>query len=349
MPHDLYHLPTYVQLTARQDSGRPLAFLAEEGDNLFFVPLIVRPIAASGRADRNLFDAITPYGYSTPLVRSRANGPPDAGFLARAIDSLARGLAEQGVVSVFFRLHPTLAVPLSSLESRGCVVEHGETVLLDLSLSDAELWRQTRSGHRNEINRARKRGYEVLMDEAFGELAAFEEIYAQTMRRVGADAFYFFSRDYFEEIKRNLRDVLHLCVVRIGQSVACAGLFSEVCGIVQYHLSGTRDEFVREYPTKIMLDCVRHWAKDRGNRVFHLGGGLGSGQDSLFAFKAGFSDLRAPFRTWRLVTDEEAYARLTRQWEAAAKTPADSYAGFFPAYRKPIHAEVARHEQRMCA
>ena len=61
---------------------------------------------------------------------------------------------------------------------------------------------------------------------------------------------------------------------------------------MQYHLSGMSEAFARERPTKLMLDHVRQWARARGNRWLHLGGGVGSAQDNLFKFKAGFSKLR---------------------------------------------------------
>ena len=62
----------------------------------------------------------------------------------------------------------------------------------------------------------------------------------------------------------------------------------------------------------LMLHFVRGFMKARGNRVMHLGGGLGGAHDSLFDFKAGFSKDRQPFRTWRVVVDPVRYAELSR-------------------------------------
>jgi hypothetical protein len=65
--------------------------------------------------------------------------------------------------------------------------------------------------------------------------------------------------------------------------------------------------------------------------VFHLGGGKGGRNDSLFEDKAGFSPNRHPFHTWRLVTDREAYRRLVAERRPDAD-PADM-TGTFPPYR----------------
>ena len=61
----------------------------------------------------------------------------------------------------------------------------------------------------------------------------------------------------------------------------------------------------------------------------HLGGGLGSNRDTLFEFKAQFSHLYFPFKTWRYVHNREIYDRLVR--DRYPKNMPDS--SFFPLYR----------------
>jgi hypothetical protein len=177
------------------------------------------------------------------------------------------------------------------------------------------------------------------MDPSWDALDDFVRVYTETMHRVNANAYYFFGDDHFLRTKEEMGNVFHLATVRIDGTVACAGLFSEICGIVQFHLSGTGDEFVRMYPSKIMLDFVRNWAKERGNKVFHLGGGYGGVADSLFDFKAGFSKLRKPFCTWRVVVDQVAYDQLVEQREDTAE--AEQPDEFFPAYRRPRAVHTA--------
>ena len=127
---------------------------------------------------------------------------------------------------------------------------------------------------------------------------------------------------------------MHLLVVRSGGEVASAGIFSETCGIVQYHLSGTSQASLRSASSHLLLHFAREWAKRRGNEFYHLGGGVGANKDSLFQFKAGYSKLRRRFSTWRLIIDYEAYRELLalRQIEIAGDQPASSE--FFPEYRK---------------
>jgi len=161
------------------------------------------------------------------------------------------------------------------------------------------------------------------------------------MTRVEAERYYYFPPWYFTELRESLGGHLHLCIVEIDGQVASAGLFTEICGIVQYHLSGTRDAFLKYCPLKSMFNFMRYWAKDRGDRIFHLGGGVGGRGDTLFEFKAGFSHARHPFYTWRIIVDEPAYSALVGRWESLARIQADGPEGFFPAYRKSYSSQGA--------
>jgi hypothetical protein len=88
-----------------------------------------------------------------------------------------------------------------------------------------------------------------------------------------------------------------------------------------------------------MIDAIRQWAKQRGNRVYHLGGGLGGSKDSLYEFKAAFSKLRADFYTWRAVVNPDAYHNLVAQWEQRSGAQADETDSYFPAYRKVLEPQ----------
>jgi hypothetical protein len=330
--HDFYQLPSYVQLGVSQyEGGRPCAFIARDADGLFLAPFILRPIEV-GTGESSRFDAISPYGYASPVVSVRPGCDANR-FLDRAIDALIECLLEARVVSVFCRLHPLLLLPHEPLARRGMVVEHGPTVYCDLRQSTEELWKQTRTTVRRQIRRVQSQGFVAEEDTAWRHYDEFQTVYADTMRRVGASEWYFFDPDHFTELRKALAEQMHLIVVRLGEVVVCAGLFAETCGIVQYHLAGTRDAYEKSDASKLLIHYARQWGKDRGNDVFHLGGGVGAAHDSLLHFKEGFSKLRSDFHTWRLIVDEPAYRGLVAQNRAQASVTEESPNGFFPEYR----------------
>jgi len=339
-PHDVYHLPEYVALEARYEEGEgnPIAFYAEDSQGSFLAPMITRPVpefvkVVVGVTDWQ--DAISPYGYSPPLS-TLSGASLDVRPFLQAFCELA---ASQEIVAVLFRLHPLLGVPPELLAGYGQLVQHGQTVSVDLTLPDEEQWRQTRENHRRGIKKLTRAGFSAEMDrwDLFDD---FVTIYWETMSRLEADKRYLFEREYFDDLRTALGSGLHLCTIASPEGdVAGAGLFTVVDGIVQYHLGATSSEYLRDSPTKLMFDHVRRWAAEAGNRVLHLGGGVGGRTDSLFHFKAGFSPRRHDFYTFRMVLDESKYAELNRLWRDQHGEPElepDEDDSYFPLYRRPV-------------
>ncbi len=333
--HDFYHLPNYLTFCARHEGGTPLAFWYADGDYEFLAPMLIRDLPAELGGPADWRDAITPYGYPCPLHSE------DSPKLAGALAALRETGREQGLVTIFFRLHPLLPLePDNLLRAQGTLLQHSSTVTIDLTLPPETQWSQIRKGHRYEIRKLAADGFTAAMDD-WSRLDDFIDLYLSTMSRVNASEFYYFSKAYFEELRGALGDSLHLGTVDAPDgNLACAGLFTVVQDdIVQYHLSGTADPYSHRAPTKLMLDHVRRWATALGCRAFHLGGGVGNREDSLFQFKAGFSPLLKEFRTYRLVLDKERYAELGRLWQVKTGVPVDDTSDFFPLYRRPLAPE----------
>lgn len=312
-PHDFHHEPGYAALCGIHERGAPRALYVEEAGRRMLLPLLLR----------DGLDGVSPYGYPGPIG--------DADFFTDALGAGLEHARSEGLVSIFVRLHPLLnAIPPTGV---GTLVHHGETVSIDLRLSDEAMWSRTRADHRNQINRAIRLGHTASIDAAFARYHEFQELYRRTMRRVGAADYYLFDESYFDALRAALGDRLHLCVVEIDGTFAGGGLFVETDGLVQYHLSGTAEASVRDRPTKLMLHFARGWARERGNTRLHLGGGVGGAHDSLFDFKAGFSPDRHPYHTLRLVADPPRYAELVRARDPLADVT--DLRGYFPGYRVP--------------
>lgn len=337
LPHDIYQMPGYLLVEAARTHTLPEAMVIEDGGRILLAPYLLRSGSDLGSWDANTLDAVSPYGYPGLLLNEAARG--DTAFINRAIAQLCEGFKEKGVCSAFFRLHPWLNADFQAAVPGGTVVNHGETVAIDLTLPEEQLWNQTKSGHRNKINRCRRQGWEAKLVPCATHLPVFVDIYTETMDRVGATGTYFeFDQAYFEGLHRALGDRLHLCVVEAEGETVSAGLYSECHGVVQALFGGTRTAFLRQSPTTLETDCVRQWAKARGNRVLHLGGGVGAAKDPLFEFKAGFSPGRWRFQSLRLVSDPALYQTLVEHRAKALGVAPEvlSQGGFFPAYRATV-------------
>jgi Acetyltransferase (GNAT) domain len=332
--HDVYHLPNYVSFAARQEGGDPVAIFAEFGGQWLLIPLVIRPISPELVPNgRQLADATSPYGYPSPLTNTPVDDENYCDELGLCLQASINALKERGIVSMFVRLHPLLPFSPLALDDLGTVVHHGDTVYIDLEQSEEELWNRTRATHRQDVVAARRRGCVAYIDEEWSRFDEFVNIYKQTMRRVQAEQYYFFPVEHFLDLKNALDQHVHLSVVEIDGEVACAGIVTEVDGIAQLYLSGTRREYLDLSPNKLRIDFLRTWAKSRGNRYLHLGGGVGGSIDSLFDFKLGFSHQRKAYYTWRVIVDDDVFPQVVSRWEDMHGSSADDAVGFFPPYR----------------
>jgi Acetyltransferase (GNAT) domain len=337
LPHDAYHLPEYVEIEARRNDAIAEAISITQGDHLLFVPYLLRPcspLLGDGSTDGNssIYDVSSPYGYPGFLWQLQADS---ADFVPQAIQQLRQSLKERGACTAFFRLHPILGGGQDDFFEPGTLVENGETVSIDLTLTEAELWAHTRKGHQSTINKCKRLNLVSRMVPFAQYQNEFVQIYCETMDRVGAKASYYFDQEYFSALQK-LGDHLHLGIVEQDDQVICASLFFECCGIVQAHLGGTQTAYLNLSPFNLLLHQARLWAKSRGNTVLHLGGGVGgSKEDRLYIFKSGFSRQRHVFKTARFVLNQTLYNALVEQRAQVLGVSANELLNsqFFPAYR----------------
>jgi len=332
-PHDFYHLPFYHGLARGMDQGEPRLFVYENGGYRISLPLLIRRIdlAVDGSGREQWFDATSVYGYAGPVVSH--SYIPD--LIKRDFqESLKRTLTEMRVISLFSRLHPLLNQS-ALLTGLGVIVNSGNTISIDLSLPEQVQVAQYRRDHRHGIRKLRDVGVSCEIDIELKHLEAFIDVYHSNMKRVGAKPEYFFSRSYFHTLMNTSEVLARLFVCSVQDNLACAAIFVKCGNIIQYHLSATSEQYRKFAPTKFLIDTARHWGVEQSATTLHLGGGVSSSEDSLFAFKAGFSQRRHQFLTWRWILLEREYRHLTSLSSGASNIDVNQSLSneFFPAYR----------------
>lgn len=329
--HDFYHLPSYVELAGGVEGGTPRAYYAEVGTGRLLIPLLIRSLDDVLGAAKGARDATSPYGYGGPVVTH----PMSDSEFERAMEAFLDDGAQFGLVTSFLRTHPLLRQFARTWvdQRRVQVVTHGPTVSIDLRLEVDVLDRHIKAEYRRNIAKLRTAGFQARFD-AWDDYPGFQAAYAQTMERHHAGPQYHLDAAFFVHLRGALGTSLHLCSVASPDGdFACGGLFTEVDGIVQYHLSATAERHRPMAPSKLMLYAVRRWAKERGAAVLHLGGGVGAKRDSLYSFKKGFGTHEHPFETIRIIHDHEAYGELTSRWLTDNQQTDFPDAAFFPLYR----------------
>ena len=220
--HDFYHFPEYVKLDGECNQAKPMAFLARDGDKELFAPYLVRRcdgLFPEAPGAREVFDAVAPYGYPGILLSNTAKGSPE--FAQEAMRRLGESFRERGVCSAFFRMNPLLSVGMHQLFPENYFGHSSDTVAIDLSLDETQMWKGVRDGHQWTINKSRKLGFTPRIAPLHENLDCFMEIYAETMDRVKARDSYYFPREYFAQLAE-LRENVHCFTVDLEGEAASA-------------------------------------------------------------------------------------------------------------------------------
>lgn len=318
--YDFHHTTFYHKI---DNNFTSLLFVAEDGNDFIALPLVLRPIDGT-----SWFDFTSVYGYCGP-ISNRLEFDFDQDFIDFFQFKLKEYCQDNNIISLFSRLHP-LIDQAGLFSNMGEVLLLNKTVAIDLRLTPEEQKRQYRKSNKSELNQLRRKGFYVEEANSSEEIDRFVEIYYETMDRVDASPYYYFSKEYFHSFLTNTHFGNKLLLAKFEDKIIAGAIFTTTDKIMQYHLAGTTEEFIRETPMKLILDEARLIGNELGLEFLHLGGGVGgSDEDSLFRFKSGFSDLYCQFSVWRYIFDDVKYQELVQK-----NVSEENYnSAFFPLYR----------------
>jgi len=305
---DPYYRAEYHQAHEANGDGSARVFVFAEGDDVMFHPFMLKPIGVSVPLPPGEWrDLESVYGYTGP-VATTANKE----FLGRAWAAFGEWCEAQHVAAEFLRLNPLVASE-RYLDAAYALREDRHTVVVNLPATPEQLWAAYPSVQRNMVRKAEGRGLRWEERTAATSMPIMQEIYANTMARVGADESYFFSPEYFAALSRF--DAVKLFTVVDGDSVAACGLFLSGPDVLHYHLSGSDARYRDSAATNLLLHGAALWAQERGAKQFHLGGGrTAAADDSLLKFKASVSRDRCAFRLATIVRNSDVYDTLCAGW-----------------------------------
>jgi len=332
---DFYHTYDYHQLS-KGNSNEPVLFRYEQDDLLIALPLLISDIEGT-----NYKDAHSVYGYCGPVTNS--NSEISAVVLADFRKKLNVFLKNNKIIAVFSRLHPYLSKQQMILAGLGEIKSNGMVVNIDVTKNMEWQWKQYSRRLRSYVNKS-KQIYTIKKGVSIIDIEAFVSMYHENMRRVSAKPFYFFNKDFFKKLLNSpdIKAELYLAIDKESGNIAGGAIFTKKNGIVQYHLSGVKEAYLKDNPIKLLINNVREEVTIADDfKYFNLGGGLGGSEiDDLFRFKSGFSKDFKPFYLWNYIVDDEIYWDLVQKrnfpenvWNKNEELPS-----FFPLYRLAINS-----------
>ena len=319
---DVYYLSGYVKAFHIHGDGDPYLLYYEDNEFRAIYVYMRRLTALPG-----VYDSITPYGYGGVLFEGDASEDNCKAFW----DAYLAKMQEEHIVDNFVRYHPVLgnAVPMKAISN---VIDLGKTIAIDLSSPDV-IWENIISKNRNMIRKAEKSGIIIEHGKGMDLFDKFVEMYNATMDKDHAEEYYYFKRSFYESIHNDLHDNYELFYAKLGDKIVAMSIMIFANGRMNYHLSGSDIEYRSFAPSNLLLYKAALWGCEQGFKTFHLGGGVGSGEDNLYKFKAAFnknSDYR--FSIGKQVFDQEKYDELVKM-RRETDLSFDETSHFFPLYR----------------
>lgn len=320
--YDVYYLSGYVKAFHIHGDGDPL-LLYYEGEGLKAIYVYMRrPTAIEG-----VYDSVSPYGYGGVQFEGNTS---EENLQAFWKEYLAK-MAEEHIVDNFVRYHPVLknAVPMKSISN---VIDLGKTIAFDLT-SPEVIWENIISKNRNMIRKAEKNGIEIRHGKDLSLFQDFKRIYNATMDKDNAEEYYYFGDAFYESIHNDLHDNYEMFYAVLDGQIIAMSIMLFANKQMHYHLSGSMIEYRNLAPSNLLLYKAALWGCEHGYKTFHLGGGVGSGEDNLYKFKAAFnknSDYQ--FSIGKQIFDQEKYDELVKiRRESDSDFNESSH--YFPLYR----------------
>lgn len=320
--YDIYYLSGYTKAFHIHGDGDP-TLLYYEADGLRAIYVYMRrPTAIKG-----IYDSITPYGYGGVLFKGDTSETNRQAFWEAYLEKMA----EERIVDNFVRYHPVIrnAGPMRPISN---VIDLGKTIAMNL-VSPELIWENIHSKNRNMIRKAEKNGIVIEHGQGMDLFDKFIEIYNATMDKDHAEEYYYFKRPFYESIHNDLRNNYEMFYAMLDGEIIAMSIMLFGNRQMHYHLSGSVLEYRNLAPSNLLLYKAAAWGCEQGFKTFHLGGGVGSGEDNLYKFKAAFnknSDYQ--FSIGKQIFNQEKYDELVRI-RRESDPNFDETSHFFPLYR----------------
>ena len=283
---DVYFLCEYAVSLMLHGDGFPYLFLFEDSKMRMAYVMMLNDLSNEDAFKKTFeegkyLDLTTPYGYGGPLVEGEYN----KNSILKFVKEMELYCRKNNIVSQFFRFAPWMNNQ-SVLEGACKKILLKKTIYMDTRY-DVDIMRNMDTKNRNMVRKALKNGVYVVQDQG-RYLNEFIDIYTETMERDKADRYYFFNKDYYEFLIREMpENVRFFYAYMNGKMISCAIiLYSD--RYAHYHLSGMRTDSRQYGSMNLLLFEAAKWAQENGKDLLHLGGGV-EGEDSLYRFKKQFN------------------------------------------------------------
>ena len=265
----------YASISKDYFGNEPLLFLYKEGQNFityFFIKRSINklPFINKEIIKKDYFDIISPE-YGGPMGYFKGNINKDK-FLKRFFKEFDVFCNKNNIVTEFCRLNPFNPLLDIIVLLKGAK-KNRDVVYIDLIQRKDQILGNFRKGARSSIKKAQKSGVEIKQKKSKEYVDKIYRLYTKTMQRNQALKEYCHSKFFFELLIERLKDKIELFAAEYKSKIISASLFLIYGNVCHYFFSGTDEKYFNVCPNNLILNEAIFWAKDRGFKIFHFGGG----------------------------------------------------------------------------
>jgi hypothetical protein len=330
--YDVYYLSGYTKAFKLHGDGEPTLIYYHNEEIRAINVVMIRDIAMDKKFNdkletRSLFDITTPYGYGGFIME----GTPNENNIKKLNEEYSDYCRSMNIITEFVRFHPALENSKMNDEIYE-VIDLGKTITMDL-ISKEQIWNDLSSKNRNVIRKAIKLGVEIYWGRSPELIDEFIPLYNATMNKDDATDYYYFNKEFYKSVLEDLRYNSLIFYALYDQKIISMSMILFGNDNMHYHLSASDREYQSLAATNLLLYEAACWGSENGYKTFHLGGGLGSKEDSLFKFKKAFNkNSETYFSIGRKIFNQEKYDELIEIRLQEDEFETDTT--FFPKYRK---------------
>jgi lipid II:glycine glycyltransferase (peptidoglycan interpeptide bridge formation enzyme) len=182
------------------------------------------------------------------------------------------------------------------------------------------------------IRKAQKSGVRIFWGRSPQLYTSFISMYNATMDKDKAENYYYFKRPFYESLLNDLKYNSLMFYAVYNNEIVAMSFILYANQQMHYHLSASNQDYRSLAPTNLLLYEAACWGCDNGFKTFHLGGGVGSQEDSLYKFKIAFNKIsKNTFSIGRKIFNQAMYDELVLLRTEVGEL--DRKSSFFPLYR----------------
>lgn len=308
--YDIYYLSNYVEAFQLHGDGEPLLFYFEHNNMKAINVVMKRDISKDNRfidtlPSNTFFDLATPYGFGGFLLEGNIS-EENINVLDEVYNAICQ---KEGIISEVVRFHPVLR-NYESLNQMYDISSLSKTITIEMD-SIEQVQKNIAKSNKYKIRKSKKSGVEIYSDWNYNLMEEFITLYISTMKNNDATDYYFFNKDFYMNVLEELENHANIFYATYENRKIAMAIILRSNNQLHYHLSALDRDFGHLRPMNLLIYEAACWGLEQGYNTFHLGGGLGSREDSLYEFKRSFNQNSSTvFKLGKKVFLKDEYEQL---------------------------------------